>query len=63
LQKASRRATFHSKEEGSPIESTEPSPKFRLSAHVCPPPFVITDAQIDRVVNILGEAIPAAVKG
>jgi hypothetical protein len=26
------------------------------------PPLVTTDAQIDRIVNILGEAIPAALK-
>ena len=26
------------------------------------PPFVVTDAEIDRMVNILGEAIPAALE-
>jgi len=26
------------------------------------PPFVVTDTEIDRIVNILAEAIPAAVK-
>jgi adenosylmethionine-8-amino-7-oxononanoate aminotransferase len=26
------------------------------------PPFVISDEDLDRCVNILGEAIPAAVK-
>jgi adenosylmethionine-8-amino-7-oxononanoate aminotransferase len=26
------------------------------------PPFVISDADIDRIVSILGEAIPAAAK-
>src|SRR5881296_3688012 len=29
---------------------------------VLAPPFVVTDAEIDRIVNILAEAIPAAVK-
>jgi putrescine aminotransferase len=27
------------------------------------PPFVVTDAEIDRIVSILGEAIPAAMRG
>ena len=29
---------------------------------VLAPPFIVTDAEIDRVVNILGEAIPAALE-
>jgi adenosylmethionine-8-amino-7-oxononanoate aminotransferase len=36
--------------------------RFRGDIYVLAPAFVITDQQIDRVVNILGEAIPAALK-
>jgi adenosylmethionine-8-amino-7-oxononanoate aminotransferase len=35
--------------------------RFRGDIFMLAPPFVITDEQIDRVVNILGDAIPAAV--
>jgi adenosylmethionine-8-amino-7-oxononanoate aminotransferase len=34
--------------------------RFRGDIYVLAPPFVSTDQQIDRIVNILGEAIPAA---
>jgi adenosylmethionine-8-amino-7-oxononanoate aminotransferase len=34
--------------------------RFRGDIYVLAPPFVATDQQIDRIVNILGEAIPAA---
>lgn len=36
--------------------------RVRGDIYLLAPPFVITDAQIQRIVNILGEAIPAAVK-
>jgi adenosylmethionine-8-amino-7-oxononanoate aminotransferase len=36
--------------------------RFRGDIYVLAPPFVSTDQQIDRIVNILGEAIPAAFK-
>jgi adenosylmethionine-8-amino-7-oxononanoate aminotransferase len=36
--------------------------RFRGDIYVLAPPFVTTDQQIDRIVNILGEAIPAALK-
>ena len=34
--------------------------RIRGDIYMLAPPFVITDEQIDRVINILGEAIPAA---
>jgi putrescine---pyruvate transaminase len=36
--------------------------RFRGDIYMLAPPFVITDEQIDRMVNILGDAIPAAVQ-
>ena len=35
---------------------------FRCDIFVLAPPFVISNEQIDRIVSILGEAIPAALK-
>jgi adenosylmethionine-8-amino-7-oxononanoate aminotransferase len=37
--------------------------RIKDDIYLLAPSFVITDAQIDRIVSILGEAIPAAVKG
>jgi adenosylmethionine-8-amino-7-oxononanoate aminotransferase len=37
--------------------------RIREDIFMLAPPFVITDDQIDRMLNILGEAIPIAVKG
>jgi adenosylmethionine-8-amino-7-oxononanoate aminotransferase len=36
--------------------------RIKDDIYVLAPPFVVTDAEIDRMVNILGEAIPAALK-
>ena len=36
--------------------------RFRGDMYVLAPPFITSDAQIERIVNILGEAIPAAFK-
>jgi putrescine---pyruvate transaminase len=36
--------------------------RIKDDIYMLAPPLVITDAQIDRIVNILGEAIPAAAK-
>ncbi len=36
--------------------------RIKDDIYMLAPPFVITDAEIDRAVNIIGEAIPAAVK-
>jgi len=36
--------------------------RFRGDIYVLAPPFVTTDDQLDRIVNILGESIPAALK-
>jgi putrescine---pyruvate transaminase len=36
--------------------------RFRGDIFVLAPPFVTTEEQLDRIVNILGEAIPAALK-
>src|SRR5262249_35324300 len=36
--------------------------RIRGDIYLLAPPFVITDQQIDRTVNIIGEAIPAALK-
>jgi adenosylmethionine-8-amino-7-oxononanoate aminotransferase len=36
--------------------------RFRGDIYVLAPPFVTTDQQIDRIINIVSEAIPAALK-
>src|SRR6266478_1393232 len=36
--------------------------RIKEDIYLLAPPFVVTDAEIDRMVNILGEAIPAALK-
>jgi adenosylmethionine-8-amino-7-oxononanoate aminotransferase len=36
--------------------------RIKDDIYLLAPPFVVTDAEIDRMVNILGEAIPAALK-
>lgn len=36
--------------------------RFRGDIYVLAPPLVTTDQQIDRIINILGDAIPAALK-
>jgi adenosylmethionine-8-amino-7-oxononanoate aminotransferase len=36
--------------------------RIKDDIYMLAPPFVVTDAEIDRMVNILGEAIPAALK-
>jgi adenosylmethionine-8-amino-7-oxononanoate aminotransferase len=36
--------------------------RFRGDIYVLAPPFVITDQQIDRIINVVAEAIPAALK-
>src|SRR2546421_1025362 len=36
--------------------------RIKDDIYMLAPPFIITDAEIDRMVNILGEAIPAALK-
>ncbi len=35
--------------------------RIRGDIYMLAPPFVVTDEQIDRIINVLGEAIPAAV--
>ena len=37
--------------------------RIKDDIYMLAPPFVITDGEIDRMVNILGEAIPAAFAG
>ena len=37
--------------------------RFREDIYVIAPPFTSTDDEIDRIVNIIGEAIPVAVAG
>ena len=37
--------------------------RFREDIYVIAPPFTSTDDEIDRIVNIVGESIPAAVAG
>jgi adenosylmethionine-8-amino-7-oxononanoate aminotransferase len=36
--------------------------RIKDDIYMLAPPFVVTDAEIDRIINILGEAIPAALK-
>lgn len=36
--------------------------RIKDDIYMLAPPFVITDAELDRILNILGEAIPAAMK-
>ena len=36
--------------------------RIKDDIYMLAPPFVVTDAELDRMVNILGEAIPVAVK-
>ncbi len=36
--------------------------RIRGDIYMLAPPFVVTDEQVDRIINILGEAIPAAVQ-
>ena len=36
--------------------------RIKDDIYMLAPPFVVTDAELDRMVNILGEAIPAALK-
>ena len=36
--------------------------RIKEDIYLLAPPFIVTDAEIDRMVNILGEAIPAALE-
>jgi adenosylmethionine-8-amino-7-oxononanoate aminotransferase len=36
--------------------------RIKDDIYLLAPPFIVTDSEIDRIVNILGEAIPAALK-
>jgi adenosylmethionine-8-amino-7-oxononanoate aminotransferase len=36
--------------------------RIKDDIYMLAPPFVVTDGEIDRMLNILGEAIPAALK-